>query len=109
MFIYVASQYQDLHFLDGPRMALQIQSIDRDADGVVTVYVQNVRDDTQVLSSVYVDDILNDPVTPLPLALNETETAKIVLSGNYSDLTQVNVKVVTTESTFMELTKTFPD
>ena len=88
---------------------LQILSIARDADGVITVYVQNVGDNAQVLDSVYVDDVLNAPVTPLPITLNTAQIAEIVLSGNYSRLTKVTVKVVTSEGTFMELTKTFAD
>jgi len=88
---------------------LQILSIARDADGVITVYVQNVGDNAQVLSSVYVNDVADSPVTPLPITLNPDQTAKIVLSGNYSGLTKVIVKVETSKGNLYSLRKTLAD
>jgi hypothetical protein len=68
--------------------------------------VQNVGDSELALSSVYVEGVLNTPVTPLPIDLNRAETAQIVLSGFYTG-SQVTVKVVTLDGTFVELTKMF--
>jgi hypothetical protein len=86
--------------------AIQIKSIVRDADCVVTVNVQNVGGVDVVLSNVYVNGVSNIPVTPLPIDLNETETASIVLSGIYTD-SQIKVKVETEDGTVMEITKKF--
>ena len=89
--------------------AIQIQSLVRDVDGVVSAYVQNFGDNAQVLSSVYVNDVADSPVTPLPITLNPDQTAKIVLSGNYSGLTKVIVKVETSKGNLYSLRKTLAD
>ena len=101
----------------GGRSPLRIQDFARDASGVVTIIVQNTGDSGVVLSSVHVDDVPNVPdvyEVPVgsPAILGETvlpsaETAKIVLSGNYSGLDQVTVRLTRDDGWFIELTKNF--
>jgi flagellin-like protein len=94
--------------------AIQIQSIARTEAGEITAYVQNVGQSDVYITNAYLDDVY-DPdaqaypemvATPLPYRLNTTTTVPIVLS-----LTSLNdavkVKIVTSEGTFMELTKKF--
>jgi hypothetical protein len=100
-----------------PRTEIYIQNITRDEYGAVTVIVRNVGDSDGVLSSVYIDEVLNVPdVYEVPegspaiwgeTALPVAETVKIVLSGNYSDLEQIKVKVTRDNGSFMELTQKF--
>ena len=98
--------------------AIQIQSIAMDDTGVVTVYVQNVGDSDVVLSTVYVDGVLNTPTSievpaGTPVAsldeapLVQANTATIEVSGNYTSYGQLTVKVVAEDGSFIELTKTF--
>ena len=89
--------------------AIQIQSIARDAAGNVTVYVQNVGDSTVQLANVYVDGTLNGATSSPPFGtnLNKTATATINLVGNYLSYARLTVKVVATDGTFIEFTKTF--
>jgi hypothetical protein len=100
-----------------PRDMIIIQRITRDEFGVVTVTVQNVGRDEMVLSSVQVDGVLNVPdayeapvgspailgVTELPPSIE----GKIVLSGNYSGLAKIKVKLTYDNGCFVELTKKF--
>jgi FlaG/FlaF family flagellin (archaellin) len=94
--------------------AIQIQSIARTEAGEITAYVQNVGQTDVYITNAYLDDIY-DPnpqaypemvATPLPYRLNTTTTVPIILSlTSLND--QVKVKIVTSEGTFMELTKKF--
>ena len=94
--------------------AIQIQSIARDpGTDEVTVYVQNVGDSDVTLANVYVDGVLDDTAT-LDIGtwgtavLSQTDTATIGLTDPVS-ASQVTVKVVATDGSFIELTKTFTD
>jgi len=90
--------------------AIQIQSIAKNANDTVSVYVQNVGDSTVRLANVYVNGVLDSTATSTPAFgtdLTETDTAAILLPGNYSTNLQLTVKVVTEDGTFIEFTKTF--
>jgi flagellin-like protein len=96
--------------------AIQIQSVAKDqATDLLTVYVQNVGDSDVKLASIYVNGTListaeivggSTPVAGYSLA--KTNTVGIDNLPVNTGL-QVTVKVVTTDGTFIEYTKTFPD
>jgi flagellin-like protein len=92
--------------------AIQIQSIARDpTTHMVKVYVQNVGDSDVTLSNVYVDGKLDDTATSevgWGNVLGQTLTDTISLTDPV-DASQVTVKVVAMDGTFMELTHTFTD
>ena len=88
--------------------AIQIQSISRtgDPDYEVTAYVQNVGDSEIELSDAYVNGMLVPTAIPDPIPLGQGETETILLGGPYPGA-QVTVKVVASDGTFIEYTKTF--
>jgi flagellin-like protein len=91
--------------------AIQIQSIARSGTDV-TVFVQNVGDSDVVLSSIYVNGTLYSGTNAIPVGgtpLLATATATIgPLSSVSSTGQQITIKVVTTDGTSAEYTKTFP-
>jgi hypothetical protein len=98
--------------------AIQVQSVTPNGN----VYVQNVGDSNLQISSFYVNGILDplatasDSTMPTPLTLdgtnllpvNATETATITWSKGAFTTNPVTVKIVTTDGTSAEFTKTFP-
>jgi FlaG/FlaF family flagellin (archaellin) len=85
--------------------AIVIQSVSQDA-----AYVQNVGDSKVTLASFYVNGVLDGTASMSPLDLNPSDTATITPSttASWAGATNVTVKVVTTDGTFAEFTKTFP-
>jgi flagellin-like protein len=81
--------------------AIQIPSFALDDSGKLHVYVQNVGQGTTQLSAVYVNDALvsspNDEIL-------EGNTAELVINGPYSENAKLNIKVTTTDGTFMTTT-----
>ncbi len=94
--------------------AIQIQSVAYDdPNDAILVYVQNVGDSPVTLSDVYVNGVLNGTSTPTAEfspedgLLEKTDTAEITLTTYLSQPDQITIKVVTTDGTFIEYTKTF--
>lgn len=81
--------------------AIQIQSISR-----TNVYVQNVGDSDVVLSSFYVNGVRDSGAVFSKTTLKPAETATITPSTPFTEQ-QVTVKIVSTDGTFIEFTKTF--
>ena len=83
----------------------------RNADDGLHVYVQNVGQGAVELSTVYVDSNLKtftpDPNYP-DNVLEEGKTADLTSSGNYITNAKLNIKVATTDGTFMTRTGTVP-
>jgi flagellin-like protein len=83
--------------------AIQIPSFALDDAGKLHVYVQNVGQGTTQLSAVYVNDALvASPNDQIP----EGNTVELVINGPYSENTKLNIKVTTTDGTFMTTTGT---
>jgi flagellin-like protein len=89
--------------------AIQIQSIARDATGGLKVFVQNVGDSGVTLSTAYINGTLTAPNPALfPVDLPKSNTQEIDFPSAQSTGQQVTIKVVTTDGTSAEFTKTFP-
>jgi hypothetical protein len=86
--------------------AIQIQSIARNAEGLLTIYVQNVGASSVTLSHVYVDNVLDSKAIPSGIPLSKGETATIDLTHPNTN-PQITVRVVAEDGTFIEYTKTF--
>ena len=89
----------------GKAIALPSFSIDSSED--LNVYVQNVGQGAVTISAVYVDDTVQT-FTPDPnFPTNELaygETAHLVVPGTFDDNAKLNIKVTTTDGTFMQIT-----
>jgi len=85
--------------------AIVIQSV-----STTDAYVQNVGTSKVTLTSFYVNGVLDTGATFSKYDLGPSDTAKITPSGTFVWTTaqNVTVKVVTTDGTFAEYTKTFP-
>jgi hypoxanthine phosphoribosyltransferase len=111
-FIYQYFALQNAHYeftaTKGGK-AIQIQSIAWDSNAnKVVVYVQNVGDSGVTLSSIYINGELDNSAIISSKDLSEGQTSVITLSETYmSAPTQITVKVVTEDGTFIESTKTF--
>lgn len=71
-------------------------------------YVQNVGDSNVTLTSFYVNGVLDTGASFSKLNLGPSETATITPSISWANAQNVTVKVVTTDGTFAQYTKTFP-
>jgi flagellin-like protein len=83
--------------------AIQIQSVSRS-----NVYVQNVGTSQVTLTSFYVNGVLDPSPTISPAVLNPSDTATITSTIPWTTAQNVTVKVVSSDGTFAEFTKTFP-
>jgi flagellin-like protein len=90
--------------------AIVIQSVARnDATGAVSVFVQNVGDSKVTLASAYVNGTLTEPTPSVfPVDLLKSNTQPIDFPNIQSTGQQITIKVVTTDGTSAEYTKTFP-
>jgi flagellin-like protein len=88
--------------------AIMIQSVAR----TPAVYVQNVGDSSLYLSSVYVngklDTLASAAINNVLLPQNSTQPITTFTYASDFAAQQVTVKVVTTDGTSAEFTKTFP-
>ena len=88
--------------------AIEISSVALTSDGL-HVYVQNVGQSVVTLGAVYVNDERED-FTPDPNystnVLPQGNTANILVEGSYVDSAKLNIKVTTTDGTFMTKTGT---
>jgi flagellin-like protein len=83
--------------------AIQLPSFAVDGSNNLHVYVQNVGQGTVQLSAVYVNDVLKASPTDV---IAEGNTLDVVVTGPYDANTKLNIKVTTTEGTFMTATGT---
>jgi flagellin-like protein len=83
--------------------AIQIPSFAVDDSNNLHVYVQNVGQGTVQLSAVYVNDVLK--LSPNDV-IAEGNTFDVFITGPFDANTKLNVKVTTTEGTFMTATGT---
>ena len=79
--------------------SIQIQSFAVATDGL-HVYVQNVGQGVVTLSSAYVNDTLQT-FTPASPVLPEGNTADIIVAGTYNANDKVNIRITTSDGTFM--------
>ncbi len=90
--------------------AIQIQSF-ASKDGKLVVYVQNVGQGDVELNrdqSVYVDSVLVPlaPALPEKIPITVGQTKELLTTAEYVAGTKVNIKVTTTDGTFMTITGT---
>jgi archaeal type IV pilus assembly protein PilA len=78
--------------------------------GDLVVYVQNVGQGTVEVSAVYVDDVLiadaalsYDPISPGKV-ISEGNTVEVTIDGSFDLTLKHNIKVTTTDGTFMTTT-----
>ena len=88
--------------------AIQLPSFAIDANSNLLVYVQNTGQGVVKISSVYVNDEskpftadLNYPDNVLP----EGKTAELVVTGPFAENAKLDIKVTTTDGTFMQITR----
>ncbi len=89
--------------------AIQLPSYAMDSSSNLVVYVQNVGQGSVQLSTIYVNGVLKtftpDPNYPNNV-LGEGKTAELTVAGPFDPNTRLNIKVTTTDGTFMETTGT---
>jgi flagellin-like protein len=88
--------------------AIQIQSMANTHDGYLTVWVQNVGTGAVTLDSLYVNGILESSGLNVPLPVNNTKPLTATWVDSYAAPSTVDVKVVTSDGTFIEATQTVP-
>jgi flagellin-like protein len=87
--------------------AIQIPSFAVDGSNDLHVYVQNVGQGTVQISAIYVNNDLKPFTSNYPdNVLAEGNTADLTVTGPFDANTKLNVKVTTTEGTFMTATGT---
>jgi flagellin-like protein len=85
--------------------AIQIQSFAVDNTNKLHVYVQNVGQGAVTIGTAYINGTLQD-VTPSSYVLAEGNTVDLTVAGTYYANDKVNIKVATTDGTFMTATGT---
>jgi flagellin-like protein len=89
--------------------AIQIQSMAHTSDGSLTVWVQNVGTGPVVLDSLYVNGMLQGSSgRGVDLPVNNTQPLAAEWQSAWAAPNTVDVKVVTTDGTFIEATQTVP-
>ena len=87
--------------------AIQLPSFAVDGSNNLHVYVQNVGQGTVQISAIYVNDDLKPFASNYPdNVLAEGNTADLTVTGPFDADTKLNIKVTTTEGTFMTATGT---
>ena len=87
--------------------AIQLPSFAVDGSNNLHVYVQNVGQGTVQISAIYVNNDLKPFTSNYPdNVLAEGNTADLTVTGPYDANTKLNIKVTTTEGTFMTATGT---
>jgi hypothetical protein len=91
--------------------AIQIQSMAKTANSTgdfLTIWVQNVGTGALTLDSLYVNGILQSSGLNVSLPVSNTKPLTSVWSALWAAPSTVDVKVVTTDGTFIEATQTVP-
>jgi flagellin-like protein len=88
----------------GKAIAIPSFAVDS-ANGPMKVYVQNVGQGTVQIGSVYIDDVQKiDFTTDVTKTIAEGSTIELTIPGSYNKDTRYDIKVTTTEGTFMTTT-----
>ena len=89
--------------------AIQLPSFAVDSGQNLRVYVQNVGQGSVEISAIYINDVLKQFDSASGNVLGEGNTAELIVpasEGPFDTNTKYNIKVTTTDGTFMQATGT---